>query len=155
MKVRLFKPEDTEQIALLFHNTVRKINSRDYSTAQVMAWSPTDLYWRDWSGLCSSRFTYVAAENQKVLGFGELEADGHIDCFYVHHQYQRCGVGSSIYSAIENKARDLGLEQLVTEASITAKPFFLRQGFAIINSQQVSCRGEIFTNYSMAKELSG
>jgi len=153
MKVRLFQPEDTAQIAQLFHDTVRKINIRDYSPAQVMAWSPTDLYWRDWLGLCSTRFTYVATEDRKIIGFGELEANGHIDCFYIHYQHQRQGIGSSIYQAIETKARELNLTRLFTEASITAKPFFIRQGFEVIDPQQLSCRGETFTNYLMAKKL--
>ena len=153
MKVRLFQPEDTEQIARLFYDTVRNINIRDYSPARVMAWSPEDLYWRNWLELCSTRFTYVAVDNQKILGFGELEANGHIDCFYIHYQYQRRGVGSSIYKAIEAKAKELNSTRLFTEASITAKPFFIEHGFKVINPQQVSCRGQTFTNYSMEKEL--
>ena len=152
MEVRLFRPEDTQQIAQLFHDTVRKINIRDYSLAQVMAWSPTDLYFRNWLE-CSTKFTYVATENKKILGFGELEANGHIDCFYIHYQHQGCGIGSSIYQAIETKARELNLSRLFTEASITAKPFFIKQGFEVINPQQVSCRGETFTNYLMAKKF--
>ena len=153
IEVRLFQPADTEQIAQLFQNTVRKINLRDYSLAQVTAWSPDELDWRNWSQLCASRFTYVATARQKILGFGELEANGHIDCFYVHHLHQRQGVGSRIYRAIEAKARELNLACLDTEASITAKPFFHSQGFTIINSQQVSCRGQTLTNYRMIKKL--
>ncbi|MEL6931373.1 MAG: GNAT family N-acetyltransferase [Cyanobacteria bacterium J06600_6] len=155
MKVRLFESEDTEQIAQLFQNTVRKINIRDYSAAQIKAWSPDDLNWRNWRALCGTRFTYVATANQKILGFGELEANGHIDCFYVHYRHQRQGVGHSIYQAIEIKAQELSLNRIFTEASITAKTFFLKQGFKIISPQEVSCRGEVFTNYSMTKELYG
>lgn len=151
MQIRLFQPEDTAQIAQLFHDTVRKVNIQDYSAAQVRAWSPDDIYFRDWLTVCSSRFTYVAIENDKILGFGELESDGHIDCFYIHHQYQRQGIASQIYQAIEIKARELGLTNLFTEASITAQLFFTSRGFKIINPQQVSCRGEIFTNYLMTK----
>ena len=155
MEVRLFQPKDTEQIARLFHDTVRNINIRDYSAAQIVAWSPTDLYWRNWLKVCATRFTYVAIENHKIIGFGELEENGHIDCFYIHYQHQRRGVGSSIYKAIEAKAKELDLTRLFVEASITAKPFFIKQGFKIINPQRVSCRGESFTNYLMDKELSG
>lgn len=44
MLIILFEPEDTEQIAQLFHDTVRQINLRDYSKQQVAAWSPDDIY---------------------------------------------------------------------------------------------------------------
>ena len=154
MQIRLFKPEDTEQIAHLFHDTVRQINIQDYSWEQVRDWSPDDIYFRNWLKICSSRFTYVAEKDKKIIGFGELEADGHIDCFYCHHNYQRQGVGKKIYQAIETKALKLNLTRLFTEASITAKPFFINQGFLIIKEQQVTRREKIFINYLMEKVLS-
>ncbi|MBD1844593.1 GNAT family N-acetyltransferase [Cyanobacteria bacterium FACHB-63] len=151
--IRLFRTEDAEQIAQLFHDTVREVNVRDYSIAQVQAWSPDDLHFRDWVAVCSSRFTYVAEEAGLILGFGELEANGHIDCFYCHKDYQRQGIGRAIYQAIEAKARELELDRLFTEASITAKPFFQKVGFTMIAEQQVLRQGETFTNYRMEKKL--
>ncbi|MEO0835192.1 MAG: GNAT family N-acetyltransferase [Cyanobacteria bacterium J06642_3] len=153
MQIRLFQPQDETQIAELFHYTVRKINIQHYSPQQVKAWSPDNIYFRNWAEICSDRFTYVAVENDKIMGFGELEADGHIDCFYVHYQYQRQGVGSSIYQAIEAKARELNLTRLFAEASITAKPFFINQGFSVIKQQQVFCREVAFVNFLMKKVL--
>ena len=153
MIIRLFEPDDAEQIARLFHNTVRQINVRDYSPAQVKAWSPDNIYFRDWLNICSTRFTYVAEQNGKILGFGELKANGHIDCFYVHYQYQGRGVGKKIYRAMENKAIELNLPRLYTEASISAKSFFVRQGFVKLEKQQVICRGEKLINYLIEKRL--
>jgi putative acetyltransferase len=153
MQIRLFQPEDTAQIAQLFHNTVRKVNIQHYSPEQVIAWSPDDLYFRDWLTICSSRFTYVAVKDDKILGFGELESDGHIDCFYIHDRHQRQGIGSKIYQTIEIKAIQLGLTRLFTEASITAKPFFISQGYKIIYPQEVFCRGQILVNYLMKKTI--
>lgn len=180
MEIRLFQPQDVPQIAQLFHDTVRSINLKDYTLEQVQAWAPDDIYFRDWEQICAARFTYVAiaegetslkelpivttpinqASNQTtnqtkeiIIGFGELEVNGHIDCFYCHQDYQRCGVGSSLYRAIELKARELGIDRLFTEASITARPFFLRQGFTTIQAQEVTVRGCHFRNYAMAKNL--
>jgi putative acetyltransferase len=153
MKIRLFRPEDAARIAQLFHDTVREINIRDYSESQVKAWAPDDLYFRNWLEVCADRFTYVAEQDGEIVGFGELEADGHIDCFYCHKNYQGCGIGKQIYRAIEAKAVELGLNRLFVEASITAKPFFQRMGFSVIREQQVSSRGETFINYAMAKFL--
>ena len=153
MQIRLFKPEDTQQIARLFHDTVRQVNIQDYSLEQVVAWSPDDIYFRDWLETCSHNFTYVAEQNSEILGFGELEADSHIDCFYVHYQHQNRGVGLKLYRAIEIKARELNLAHLYAEVSITAKPFFLSRGFKLIAPQQVFYRGVEFANYLMEKEI--
>lgn len=153
IKVRLFEPQDADQVARLFHETVREVNIGDYSSAQVKAWAPDDLYFRNWAEVCSNRFTYVADAEGAIAGFGELEANGHIDCFYCHKDYQRCGVGSQIYWAIEAKALELSVNRLFVEVSITAKPFFQRMGFAVIAQQTVTCRGETFINYLMEKIL--
>ncbi len=124
MQIRQFEPQDAEQIARLFHETVRQVNIRDYSSEQVQAWAPDHLYFRNWAAVCANRFTYVADERGMIVGFGELETNGHIDCFYCHKDYQRCGVGRQIYQAIAVKALELTLDCLFVEASITAKPFF-------------------------------
>lgn len=153
MKVRLFQTQDAEQVARLFHETVREINVRDYSNSQVEAWAPDDVQFRNWVEVCSNRFTYVADDDGVIAGFGELEPNGHIDCFYCHKYYQRCGVGSRIYQAIEAKARELSLNRLFVETSITAKPFFQHMGFTVLKEQEVTLRGEVFINYAMEKLL--
>jgi putative acetyltransferase len=153
IEIRLFEPQDAEQIAQLFHTTVREVNIRDYSSNQVKAWAPDDIYFRNWVEVCSSRFTYVGETEGTIVGFGELEPNGHIDCFYCHKNYQRCGVGSQIYQAIETKAVELSVDRLFTEASISAKPFFQRRGFTVVKEQKVTRRGETFINYAMEKCL--
>jgi putative acetyltransferase len=153
MEIRLFSPEDAEQIAQLFHDTIRQINSRDYTAEQVQAWAPDDIHFIDWAERGSSRIIYVADDQGTIAGFAELEPQGHIDCFYCHKDYQRRGVGRQLYQAIETKAKQLGLKDLNVEASITARPFFQQMGFSVVNEQQVICRGVTFTNYVMGKKL--
>ena len=51
IKIRLFQIEDTEHIAKLFHETVRNINIQDYSLAQVKAWAPDQLDFKNWRRL--------------------------------------------------------------------------------------------------------
>lgn len=153
LEIRLFQAQDAEQVARLFHDTVRAINRQDYSPAQITAWAPEDLHFRHWAEVCASRFTYVAHAAGVILGFGELEANGHIDCFYCHKNYQRQGIGHQIYQAIETKALELRLDRLNVEASITAQPFFQQQGFVVLQKQQVDCRGQTLINYAMEKRL--
>ena len=116
IKIKLFEKRDTDQVAWLFHETVGEINIRDYSSDQVEAWAPSDINFRNWAEVCSNRFTY-ADDDGVIAGFRELEFNGHIDCFYCHRNYQRCGVGSQIYQAIEAKAFDLGMSYHNTEES--------------------------------------
>jgi putative acetyltransferase len=54
IEIRLFEVQDAEQIAQLFHETVREINIHDYSSNQVRAWAPDDIYFRNWVELSHS-----------------------------------------------------------------------------------------------------
>ena len=153
MLIRLFQKQDSEQIAHIFHDTIHEINIRDYSLEQLKAWAPDDLHIDDWSISCTKKFTYVADESGKILGFGQLETDGHIDCFFCHRDYQRCGVGTRLYRAIEAKAIALKINRLFVEVSITALAFFKSRGFRIVKEQQVSVRGQKLTNFVMEKFL--
>ena len=40
MRIRDFRPGDAPALAALFHASVREIGIRDYTAAQVAAWSP-------------------------------------------------------------------------------------------------------------------
>lgn len=153
IRVRLFQAEDALPIAQLFHDTVREINSQDYSQEQVEAWAPDNLFFRNWQDICANCLTYIAEEEGQILGFGELEAVGKIGCFYCHKDQQGRGVGRLLYHAIEAQAKRLGLTSLTVASSITAKPFFEKMGFEVIRQQQVHCRGQLFTNYLMQKSL--
>ncbi|ARV60505.1 GNAT family N-acetyltransferase [Nostocales cyanobacterium HT-58-2] len=153
MKIRIYEIDDTEEIMKLFYNTVHEVNIRDYTKEQVDAWAPTNMDIQVWIQGLKSKLTYVAEESHKILGFGELEENGHIDRFYCHKDFQGRGVGTQILEQIELKARSLGIKKLFTEASITAKPFFERKGFIVVRKQQVERRGQKFINFQMEKVL--
>ncbi|MCC5617942.1 GNAT family N-acetyltransferase [Nostoc sp. CHAB 5836] len=153
MRLRIYKIADTEEIMKLFYDTVHEVNIHDYTKEQVDAWAPVNMDIEVWIKSLRSKFTYVAEEQDKIIGFGELEANGHIGRFYCHKDFQRKGVGKKILEQIELKANSLGLEKLFTEASITAKPFFESQGFIVIKKQQVERRGQKLINFVMEKHL--
>jgi putative acetyltransferase len=89
-----------------------------------------------------------------IVGFGSLTDTGCIDMLYVHKAHQREGVGSRILQELEANARHMGLSEVTTEASITARPFFERQGFICVCRQEKHLRGQVFVNHIMQKNLS-
>ncbi|MFI5395838.1 MAG: GNAT family N-acetyltransferase [Candidatus Binatia bacterium] len=154
MHVRLATPEDAPQIVRIFHDTVHKVNSRNYTPEQVNAWAPQVPDPEEWATRkLQTRITFVADNNEILAGFGELEENGHIDCLYCHHAHQRQGVGSALYARIEEHARAMGLPCLFAEVSITARPFFQTKGFSLVRRQTVVRRGVELTNFLMEKEL--
>ncbi len=153
MRLRIYKIADTEEIIKLFYDTVHEVNIHDYTKEQVDAWASANIDIEVWIKSLKSKFTYVAEKQGKIIGFGELEANGHIDRFYCHKDFQRKGVGRKILEQIELKANSLGVKKLFTEASITAKPFFENQGFIVIKKQEVERREQKFINFVMEKHF--
>ena len=151
--LRPYRPDDAPALLALFRDTIRRVNSRDYSAAQVAAWASDDIGTDRWFGRFAGRFVPVAEDGGRPVGFAELEADGHIDRVYVSADHQRRGIGRQLLDAVVAEARRVGLARLFTEASITARPFFEAQGFAMMALQVVTCRGAEFVNYRMERVL--
>lgn len=144
---------DTAAIATLFHDTVHHVNIRDYTLEQIHAWAPPDLNIDFWVKRLSQSITFVAEEKNQIVGFGNLESNGHLDCFYCHKDFQQMGIGSRLLATIEATARSRGMQTLTTAASITARSFFEAKGFRVITPQTVERRGQSLLNFIMEKSL--
>jgi putative acetyltransferase len=153
VQIRSFRPNDAPVLLALFRDTIRRVNARDYSPEQIRAWVPDEIDAAEWAARFAGRFVAVAELRGRVVGFAELEADGHIDRFYVSADHQRLGVGRALLDAIVGEARRLGVRRLFTEASITARPFFTSQGFDVLAPQVVVARGVAFRNDRVSREL--
>lgn len=153
VRVRDYEERDAQEIVRLFYETVRSVNRADYSDEQIEAWASDVPDPQEWHARMGGRHTFVAEEGGQVAGFAELEDDGHLDMFYVRGDVVGRGVGWRLYRAVEREAQRLGLERIFTEASITARPFFGRQGFHVVREQTVSRLGVPMTNFAMEKSL--
>jgi GNAT superfamily N-acetyltransferase len=154
MEIRLFQAVDLPEIQQLFYDTVRKVNSRDYSQKQIEVWSSQAWDGQVWQKRLHNSLTYVAQERGQILGFTNLEENGHIDLFYCHYKHQGQGIGSQLLNHLEAIASALKIERLFTEASITARLFFERKGFIVLQAEQVERQGLIFRRFVMEKNLS-
>src|ERR1051325_3762905 len=108
MEIREYQTDDTQQIMDLFYETVHEINIQDYSKEQVDAWAPREMNYEEWKERLSLRITQVAEEDGMIIGFAELEADGHIGCFYCHKGFIGRGMGALLFKAVEARAKKLG-----------------------------------------------
>ena len=82
-----------------------------------------------------------------------MSHDGYLDRLFVHKDFQGQGIATALVDVLERDAATLGLTEIRTDASITAKPFFEQRGFRTIRQQSVERRGVSLTNYQMAKKL--
>ena len=154
MLIRRFEPADADALAALFHASVRQAGLRDYSPAQVAAWSPVKPDPGRYLRLARSRTIVVAVDDgNEVVGYGELEPDGHIDHLYCRPDTVGEGVGSEICAALEAIAMEAGIERLFVEASEGARRLFERRGFGVDARHDFTIRGVAIHNYRMSKSI--
>ena len=151
--IRRYRPGDLAGLIALFRDTVRRVNGRDYSPQQVMAWAPDQIDARQWRHRFDNKVVWVADLDGAPVGFVDVARDGLIDMLYVHADHQGKGIASLLLRTVEAGARTHGLMRLFTEASITARPFFEHRGFRVIAPQRVMRWAQEFLNYRMDKAL--
>lgn len=153
-EIRKYQSADARALVDIIYNTIHIVLAQDYSLTQLEAMAPTtNLKLGKWKKKWSKVPPIVATTKNKIVGFAELEANGHIDCFYCHHEWIGKGVGSTLMQAIETSATELKIPRIFAEVSITAKPFFLKQGFAEIKKQTIFCEKVAMVNFMMEKYI--
>lgn len=152
--VRSYRPEDVQDLANIFFNTIHHINTEHYTQEQVDVWAPkSSLEAETWASKFLKTQPIVAMAGETVVGFAEFEPSGHIDCFYVHHEWIGKGVGAALMNEIFDRAQKQQIDPIFVEVSITAKPFFEKQGFIVLSEQTVVLKGIGLTNYKMEKRF--
>ena len=153
MELRKYRTEDLPQIARLFRDTIRTINTRDYTPPQVEAWSSAWEALQSRDDFFSTLYTLVAVENGQVAGYGNLDGSGYLDHLYVHKDFQGRGIATALCQALEQHARDLGCREVTVHASITARPFFEHRGYRTEEERTEQRLGVSLVNYAMQKDL--
>lgn len=145
---------DVPALKALFQGTVTSVNRRDYSAAETADWASCGDDENRWRELIETLdFIAVEDEDGEVVGFASLSAEGCLHSMFVHKDFQRRGVASLLYAAIERRAAARGLRLIRSEVSLTARPFFEKMGFAVDEEQQKKANRLRLTNYRMSKKL--
>ncbi len=155
IRVRNAREEDAQELAALFHASVREIGAQHYSDEQAHAWSPAapDPH-RFATRICDGRTFLVAADaDGSILAYGDLEANGHIDHLYARPDAAGTGVARLVYERLEQAARESGIHRLFVEASEPAARFFTKCGFQIVERNDFALAGVPIHNFRMEKLL--
>lgn len=151
--VRGYQASDFDAIVTLFKEAVAAINIKHYTAEQVATWTTINL--ERWQNSLAANITLVAVlrdpcndapsslhqealadrQDERIVGFGDLTHEGYLDRLYVHKDYQARFVALKIFKALEQKAKELCLEKITTDCSITAKLPAERVGLKLSKSR--------------------
>lgn len=150
--LRPYRPTDAAALTALYARSVRHYGPRAYTPEQVAVWAATADVAETAARCGDGRYVVVAqGDAGTVLGFADLEADGHLDMLYVAPEAEGLHVGSQLYAAIEAHARRRGLRRIFVEASELARPLFERRGFTLLGRNDLVLDGVDIHNYRMEK----
>lgn len=153
MHVRPYAPADAGPTLDVFRRAIRVTAAADYDAEQIAAWAGDDRDPREWAAARAGASTVVAVDEGRVVGFSDVDAAGHVDMMFVDPDFSRRGVATELLAADAEAARLAGATELTTHASLTARPFFERHGFAVVREQRPVIRGVALTNFLMRCDL--
>ena len=145
MFIREYQSSDCEELTKLFYNTVHTVNAKDYTEEQLDAWATGQVDLNKWDQSLREHYSIAAVENEMLVSFGDIDESGYLDHLFVHADYQGKGIGTMICNRLEQAVSG----NIITHASITARPFFEKRGYRVVKEQQVERQGVFLTNFEM------
>tara|TARA_Y100000310_G_scaffold192105_1_gene192066 strand:- start:299 stop:763 length:465 start_codon:yes stop_codon:yes gene_type:complete len=131
MEIRLARDEDYVEIARLRKQTIRNVNSEDYSEEVIHNWSSKEGA-QDFIDSADTCKRWVALEKGRIIGFSEHNFECELSRIYVHKDYLRKGVGSRLLEIVEHSLEKQGCKEIRIESTITAKDFYEKNGYKVI-----------------------
>lgn len=146
-------PYDLPEMLQLFKDTITMVCKKDYNADQLEAWKSGAENLERWKTVITEQYIVIAETQNKLVGFCTLNQGNYIDLMFVHKDFQHQGIASRLYSLIEKEALRQNQKLLTADVSKTAKPFFEKMNFKIIQEQTVNVKGVDLVNYKMEKSL--
>jgi putative acetyltransferase len=138
--IRVMRFEDARTFLEVHHAAIRGIAARDYPDAVVAVWAaPISAGMIDRFLQNRDNETRLVAElDGRIVGVGAVVIPkSELRACYVAPDLARTGIGSALVNELERIAKDLGLDHLHLESSLTAERFYLSLGY------RVEARGEL------------
>lgn len=134
----------------VFTSAISEVCSRDYSANQIRAWLPSDYQADKWKERMEGINPYIALYDGNVAGYADIQNDGYIDHFFVGAIFQSKGVGNALLETLLNNSVS---NRVYSHVSITAKPFFEKNGFIVVKDNIVNMQGVELQNHVMERTL--
>ena len=158
IQIKNYQSNYYKALADIFYLSVHRVDPQIYNQAQQHAWAKQPIDYNFWKKRFEKTQPYCAFIKQQCVGFIELEENGHIDCTYIHPDYQRQGVATQLYQHIEtiavrNHCGSTKHNQTLCRSILDSKPLFKKLGFKTLNRNQIKRNEEVLINFSMEKEI--
>ncbi len=160
--LRRFRTSDAPALVEPTLAAIRALGTQAYTSEQFAAWAarntePDRFVERVRDG---ADIIIATDSGNRPVAYALLKCDirgAHLDMLYCHPDHARRGLAARPLAKAEERARNLALDRLFTEASELARPTFERAGYSVLNRRDFNIehqgRGVPIHNYAMEKRL--
>jgi putative acetyltransferase len=145
--------KDIPVLKKLFTETVLEVNRKDYSEEQTKDWASCGTELSKWENRLIQFNHYIYLKGTETVGFVAFNQQGFINSMFVSKDYQRSGIAQSLMNFTLQECKKNQVIKLTSEVSITAKPFFEKNGFVVIQKQNAKANQLTLVNYLMQLNL--
>ncbi|HTS51943.1 MAG TPA: GNAT family N-acetyltransferase [Burkholderiales bacterium] len=151
--VRAYRAADLAALLSVFRRSVHDVAGHDYSPTQLEAWAPEHPDSEAWSTRLEGGGVFVCERDDEIVGFARVDDAGYVDLLYVHPEFLRQGIGRALLQRMIAWVQSRSVRRLVSDVSITARPFFERAGFRLVEAQEVERQGVRLQNFRMERDM--
>lgn len=153
MIIRHYRNDDILEIVSVFEDAIMNIASKDYNEDQCWAWSKSGQEHDRFAATLQKGITLVAEDEHGIVAFGQLYPLEHVNYLYCRAMGKGKGHATEILAKLEFEASHQGIRTLYTEASLTARGFFEKNGYEVLEQEIVSRNSIKLPRFRMRKLL--
>jgi len=128
MSLRDHRAGDSHALYCLRRDAILELCPPVLSREQAQDWASKHTVDSMFERLCQTE-GWVAELDGRVVGWISLKVD-YIDGLYVDPRHAGTGIGSNLLRYLEGKLTTRGIASVRTDASLNARDFYLRRGYA-------------------------
>ena len=151
------RPDEARTFLEIHSRSIRGLAARHYTPEVIARWvvPATEDNVRGFLKNPDDEIRLIAELDGEAVGLGCLIlANSELRACYVVPEASRKGVGSALVREIERLAKEHGLSGLELAASLNAEPFYLAQGYEVVErSEHVLRSGLRMASVKMRKNL--
>ena len=149
MIIRKITSKDYIEVEELIKKAILVTVSKDYEPEALELMLESDPYQPKKTK--NEREYYVAFDLCVIGVIGRK--NNMVKTFFVDPSKQAKGVGTELLNFIENIIQTDGYDTSILNSTITAKSFYEKLGYSVINEKRIKRGNSILTTYSMIKHF--
>lgn len=108
-----------------------------------------------WHARMTATHVLVANTFGQSVGIVDIDEEGYVDLLYVSPLIARRGMGSAMLTWAQRRAMMWDLPEMTTVAPEATVPFFVGNGFRVVQPEMMRRGNAMLKSYAMTKRLTG